>query len=220
MNKYMFFILLILIGSLYANTTAPNSFVSIARLKYNGGGDWYNDPSVIPDLLKYFYEQTKIKTVEKQYIVTLHDNELFDFPFLYITGHGNVLFSENEVENLRKYLENGGFLYADDDYGMDVSFRREMKKVFPDADFVELPPNYGIYSIFFDLKGLPKIHEHEPGRPVGLGIFLNNRLCVYYTFNTNISDGWGNEELHNDPEEKRILAFKMGVNILLWSLLQ
>lgn len=218
----LYFLIFIFLNSLniYCSSTSSNSFISIARVKYKGGGDWYNDPSIIPALLKYFNKVTNIKTAKKQYIVSLDEKELFDFPIIYLTGHGNISFSDIEIENLRTYLKNGGFLYADDDLGMDKAFRREIKKVFPKLEFIELSSSYKIYSCFFQLKGLPKIHEHEKGRPIGLGLFLNGRLCIYYTYNTNISDGWGDYELHHDSDKMRELAFKMGVNILIWALIQ
>jgi len=190
---------------------------TIARLKYEGGGDWYNDPDIIPNLATQLNKRTNIKTDITEKVVSLSDEELFQYPFLFMTGHGNVNFSDAEVKNLRSFLSNGGFLYADDDYGMDESFRREMKKVFPDIDFVELPKDYPIYHIFYDFpNGLPKIHEHYEGVPKGFGLFLQGRMVIYYTWNSNVSDGWTPN--HNDPEEKQEQAFKMGINIVAYAL--
>lgn len=198
------------------NLTFAQSFF-IARLKYEGGGDWYNDPDAIPNLAQELNKRTNIRTEVIDKAVSLTDEELFRYPFLFITGHGNINLSDAEVKRLRDFLTNGGFLYADDDYGMDESFRREMKKVFPENDLVELPFEHPIYHIIYDFpKGLPKIHEHYEGPPKGLGLFYQGRLVVYYTWNSNISDGW--TEAHDDPFEKRDVAFRMGVNIVAYAL--
>ena len=192
---------------------------TVARLHYRGGGDWYNDPSIIPNLLRFIREHTTLPTAEDEVQVSLDDEELFSYPFLFMTGHGRISFSEQEAKRLREYLENGGFLYADDDYGMDRYFRQEIKKVFPDKELVELPVSHPIYHVVFDFpKGLPKIHEHD-GKPAqGFGIFHNGRLVVYYTYQTNISDGWADPEVHGDPEWIREAALKMGTNIVIYAL--
>jgi hypothetical protein len=200
-----------------AQTPPNNSLVALARLKYGGGGDWYNDPDELPNLAQELNRRTNIKCNEDQAIVELTDDKLFNYPFLFITGHGNIAFTDAEVKRLRQYLENGGFLYADDDYGMDPSFRREMARVFPDNALVELPYDHPIYHMVYDFpEGLPKIHEHSEGPPKGFGVYCRDRLVLYYTFNTNISDAWG--ETHNDSPEKREVAFKTGVNILAYML--
>ncbi len=187
----------------------------IARLKYSGGGDWYNDPDIIPNLGRELNRRTNITTLPEEVVVSLLDEKLFSYPFLFITGHGNISFSEEEVARLRDYLERGGFLYADDDYGMDESFRREMKKVFPNAELVELPFDHPIYHQVYEFpSGPPKIHEHYEGQPRGYGIFLGERMVVFYTYNSNISDGWTPN--HNDPPEKQEEAFRMGINIVAW----
>ncbi|MCX7784686.1 MAG: DUF4159 domain-containing protein [candidate division WOR-3 bacterium] len=189
----------------------------IARLKYSGGGDWYNDPDAIPNLAKEMNKRTNLKTEEYEKVVSLNDEKLFNYPFLFMTGHGNVTFSDDEVRRLRTYLILGGFLYADDDYGMDESFRREIKKVFPENELVELPYEHPIYHLIYKFpSGLPKIHEHYEGAPKGYGIFYQGRLVVFYTWNSNISDGW--TEAHDDPIEKREEAFKMGINIIAYAL--
>lgn len=189
----------------------------IARLKYSGGGDWYNDPDAIPNLAKEINKRTNIKVEEYEKVVSLNDEKLFNYPFLFMTGHGNIAFSDEEVKRLRTYLTNGGFLYADDDYGMDESFRREIKKVFPESELVELPFEHPIYNLIYKFPtGLPKIHEHYEGPPKGYGIFYQGRLVIFYTWNTNISDGW--TEAHDDPLEKREDAFKMGINIIAYAL--
>jgi hypothetical protein len=193
----------------------------IVRLKYNGGGDWYNDPSSEVNLLNFIQQNTNIKVDAEYKFVDLASDEIFSYPFLFMTGHGNVVFSYDEIFRLRKYLENGGFLYIDDDYGLDKAIRREMKKVFPSDNFVELPFNYGLYHSVYDFNtGPPKTHEHD-GKPAqGFGIFINNRLAVYYTYESNPSDGWADAEVHNDPPDKREEALKFGTNLVVWALSQ
>lgn len=189
----------------------------IARLKYSGGGDWYNDPEIIPNFCKQLNRRTNISTLTEEVQMSLLDEKLYNYPFLFMTGHGNVSFTEEEVRRLRGFLERGGFLYADDDYGMDESFRREMKKVFPNAELVELPADHPIYHCFYDFpQGLPKIHEHYEGPPKGYGIFIGGRMVVFYTYNSNISDGW--TDRYNDPPEKQEEAIRMGINIIVYFL--
>jgi hypothetical protein len=197
-----------------------SSSFKIVRLKYSGGGDWYNDPSEEIEMMGYLKKNTVIDVDEpKFYSVDIASDDIFNYPFIFITGHGNILFSEAEVKRLKTYLERGGFLYADDDYGMDEAFRREMKKVFPDQQMQELPFNHKIYSCHFNFpNGLPKIHEHEGKPPQGFGYYINGRLCVYYTYETNISDGWDPPGEHGDPPDKREESFKMGTNIIVYAL--
>jgi hypothetical protein len=191
----------------------------IARVKYNGGGDWYNDPSAEVNLLKFVQKNTNIKVKPEYVFVDLSTDEIFSYPFLFLTGHGNILFNSSEANRLRVYLENGGFLFVDDDYGLDKAFRREMKKVFPDNDLIELPFSYGIYNCFYDfLNGPPKTHKHDDNPPRGFGYFIGKRLCVFYTFESNPSDGWADPEVHKDPPDKREEALKFGTNIVVWSL--
>jgi len=192
----------------------------IARLKYNGGGDWYNDPSAEVNLLKFIAQNTNIKTKPVYEFVDLSSGNIFAYPFLFMTGHGNIVFSDSDVKKLRTYLESGGFLYVDDDYGLEKAFRREIKKVFPDKDLIELPFNYGLYDCMFDFpNGPPKTHEHDNKPPRGFGIFSNERLCVYFTIESNPSDGWADPEVHKDPLEKREEALKFGTNIIVWALM-
>ncbi len=192
----------------------------IARVKYNGGGDWYNDPSAEVNLLKFVAQNTNIKTNPKYEFVDLSTGNIFAYPFLFITGHGNIVFSDIEAKKLRAYLEAGGFLYVDDDYGLDKAFRREMKKVFPEKNLVELPFGYGLYNCMFDFRsGPPKTHEHDKNAPRGYGLFVDKRLCVYYTFESNPSDGWVDPEVHKDPPEKREEALRFGTNIIVWALM-
>ncbi len=191
----------------------------IVRLKYNGGGDWYNDPSAEVNLLNFVRANTNISVKAEYKFVDLSSEEIFAYPFLFMTGHGNVVFSSDEVERLKKYLESGGFLYIDDDYGMDKAIRREIKKVFPENELVEIPFSYGLYHCLFDFQnGPPKTHEHDNKPPQGFGIFLGNRLAVYYTYESNPSDGWADQSVHNDPQEKREEALKFGANIIVWAL--
>lgn len=195
-----------------------SSSFKIVRLKYSGGGDWYNDPREEINMMAYLKKNTTIDVDEPKFqSADIASDEIFDYPFIYMTGHGNINFSESESKRLRTYLERGGFLYADDDYGMDEAFRREMKKVFPDQEMKELPFDHPIYHSHFDFpKGLPKTHEHDGKPPQGFAYLINGRLCVYYTYETNITDAWTDE--HDDPADKREEALKMGTNIIVYAL--
>ena len=195
------------------------SEVTIARIKYRGGGDWYNDPSIIPNMLAFLRAKTNLPTARNERYVELTDDALFTYPIVFLTGHGRIKFTEEEARRLRLYLTSGGFLYADDDYGMDKYFRAEMKKVFPEKKWVEIPFKHEIYHIFYSFpNGIPKIHEHDGGPGKAFGLFHEGRMVVFYTFNTNISDGWADPDVHKDPEEVRQTAFKMGTNIILYAL--
>lgn len=198
---------------------AQDGGFQIARLKYNGGGDWYNDPSAEVNLLNYVKEHTEIYVNPAYVFVDLASDDIYRYPFLFMTGHGNMVFSDREAARLRDYLERGGFLYVDDDYGLDKSFRREMKKVFPDNELQEIPFDFGLYHCLYDFNsGPPKTHEHDDKQPKGFGIFIKERLVVYYTFESNPSDGWTDEQVYNDPPEKREEALKFGTNIIVWAL--
>lgn len=205
----------------YAQDISTYGKFTIARLKYDGGGDWYSDPSSLPNLLKFIKENAPIDAYPEEIRVSIMDNDFFSYPYLYMTGHGNIKFSDEEVLRLRRYLQSGGFLHADDNYGMDKSFRREIKRVFPNNELIELPFNHPIFHIFYDFpEGLPKIHEHD-GKPArGFGIFYKGRLIVFYTYECDLGDGWEDPEVHGDPEEKRQAALKMGTNIILFSLMK
>ena len=195
------------------------SAFKIARLKYSGGGDWYNDQSAEVNLLRFVRENTNINVEPAYEFVDVNSEQLFIYPFVFMTGHGNIVFNEQEVRRMRTYLENGGFLYADDDYGMDKAFRREMKKIFPGQELVELPFSHGIYHSQFEFSnGPPKTHEHDKKPPQGFGLFHNGRLVVYYTFESNPSDGWTDADVHNDPPDKRQEALRFGTNIIVWAL--
>lgn len=193
----------------------------IARLKYSGGGDWYNDPSCEPNLLR-FIRQNSNMDVNPEYIwVDVASDDIFNYPFLFLTGHGNVEFTESEVKRLRSYLDAGGFLFADDDYGMDKSIRRELKRIYPDQDLQELPFTHPLFHSHFDFpNGVPKTHEHDKKEPQSFGLFTGKRLSVLYTYEANPSDGWADPDIHNDPPEKRQEALKFGMNIVVYVLSQ
>jgi len=197
---------------------ALNGQIKIAKVKYQGGGDWYANKTSLPNLIAYSNQALKMTISQTPETVDLTSTNLFRYPFIHLTGHGNVNFSEEEIKNLRTYLLGGGFLHIDDNYGLDVSIRREMKKVFPELTFVELPFSHPIYHQKFDFPtGLPKIHEHD-GKPAqGFGLVYKGRLICFYTFETDLGNGWENPETYNDPTEKRELALKMGTNILQYA---
>lgn len=217
MKKTLLFIILI---SVFGLSQQKDAF-QITRLEYNGGSDWYNGQSEEVNLLNFIKANTDIKVNPEYSFVSISSDDIFAHPFLFMTGHGNINFSNEEAQRLRKYLENGGFLYADDDYGLDKAFRREIKKVFPDKELKELPFDYGLYNVFYQFpNGVPKIHKHNGKPPQGFGIFINKRLAVYYTYESNPSDGWDDQPVHNDPQSKRIEALKFGTNLVIWALTQ
>ncbi len=195
-----------------------NGQIKIAKVKYQGGGDWYANKTSLPNLIAFSNQILKMNISQTPETVDMTNTNLFRYPFIHLTGHGNVNFSEEEVKNLRTYLIGGGFLHIDDNYGLDESIRREMKKVFPELRFVELPFNHPIYHQKFDFPtGLPKIHEHD-GKPAqGFGLVYKGRLVCFYTYETDLGNGWENPETYNDPPEKRELALKMGANILQYA---
>jgi len=187
----------------------------IALLKYGGGGDWYVNPTSLPNLIKFCNETIGTDISKDPVTVTPGSVELFDYPFVHMTGHGNVYFSPDEVENLRNYLISGGFLHIDDNYGMDQYVRKEIKKLFPDKEMTELPANHPIFNAFFKFpNGLPKIHEHDGLPPQAFGIYENDRLILLYTYESDLGNGWENPEVHNDPPEVRLKALQMGANII------
>jgi hypothetical protein len=197
----------------------PSSAFAIARVKYAGGGDWYNDPSAEVNLLRFVQKAAGIEVDARYQFVEITSESFFSYPFVFLTGHGNIALSETEVRRLRTYLENGGFLYADDDYGMDRAFRREMRKVFPGQELVELPFEHPIYHLPFEFpSGPPKTHEHDKKSPRGLGLFHRGRLVVFYTVESNPSDGWADPDVHKDPEDKRQEALRFGTNVVLQAL--
>ena len=194
---------------------------SIARIHYSGGGDWYSDPSSLPNLLKFLGENTQIAVDDDEVRLRPTDPEFYQYPYLYLTGHGNVRFSAEEVTRLRESLLRGAFLHADDNYGMDASFREEIKRVFPNRDFIELPFDHPVFHVFYDFQnGLPKVHEHDGNPPQALGMFDDDRLMILYTFECDLGDGWEDPEVHNNSEEIRLKALQMGVNIIYYALIQ
>jgi len=193
--------------------------LAIARLQYEGGGDWYANPSSLPNLLKAINERTAFRVEATEGRVTLSDDRLFDFPLLHATGHGEMKFTETEVARLRDYLLRGGFLHVDDNYGLDESFRREIARVFPDRRLADVPLKHPIYNVVYEFpKGLPKIHEHDGKPPRGLGIFLGDRLAVFYDYEADLGDGWENADVHNDPPELHEAALRMGVNLFVYAI--
>jgi hypothetical protein len=195
------------------------SAVTIARLKYDGGGNWYWGRSAIPNMHKFLKENSRIEVTDKEVVVTAADPELYRYPFLFLTGHGNIRFSDDEVAALRNYLENGGFLFANDSYSLAESFRREIGRVFPDRNLVELPFSHAIYHSLFDFPiGLPKIHKHDEKPPQGFAIIHNDKVVVFFAYESDIGDGWEDPEVYNDSPEKRLAALKMGANLVAYAL--
>ncbi|MCH1437170.1 MAG: DUF4159 domain-containing protein [Flavobacteriales bacterium] len=213
-KNYLFLILLPLIMSFNGYS------YKVAVLKYNGGGDWYSNPTSVTNLIGFCSQQLNMNIDPVYDVVDVASTELFRYPFIHMTGHGNVVFSNSEAQNLRDYLIGGGFLHIDDNYGMDAFIRPEMKKVFPELDFVELPFNHPIYHQNFDFQnGLPKVHEHD-GQPArGFGIVFEGRLVCFYSFESDLGDGWEDYAVHKDSQQIRSLALKMGANILQYALM-
>lgn len=190
----------------------------VAVLHYSGGGDWYSNPTALPNLAKFCNEKVNTNISQQTKVVKPSDVDLFDYPFIHMTGHGNVFFSNEDAENLRLYLESGGFLHIDDNYGMDEYLRKELVKVFPNKELEELPGNHDIFKYKFSFpNGLPKIHEHDNSRPQAYGIYHEGRLVLLYTYESDLGDGWENQEVHNDPQEVRLKALRMGANIVTYA---
>ncbi|MBD0824484.1 DUF4159 domain-containing protein [Aestuariibaculum marinum] len=190
----------------------------LAFVKYKGGGDWYANPTSLPNLIAFCNQNINTQINPKPQTVEVDSPDLFQFPFVHMTGHGNVFFSDNDVENLRNYLISGGFLHIDDNYGMQPYIIKELKKVFPDKDLIELPPNHEIFNIAYPFpNGLPKIHEHDGKRPQAFGLFHEDRLILLFTFESDLGDGWEDPAVHNDPENVREKALKMGANIVKYA---
>ncbi|MEG9326654.1 DUF4159 domain-containing protein [Salinimicrobium catena] len=190
----------------------------IAVLKYKGGGDWYGNPTSLPNLIKFCNENLSTSIDPDPETVEPGSIDIFQYPFVHMTGHGNVFFTEKDAENLRNYLMSGGFLHIDDNYGMNEFVRRELKKVFPEKELVELPTDHPIFSSAYPFhEGLPKIHEHDRKRPQAFGIFEKDRLICLFTYESDLGDGWENEQVHNDPPEVRLKALQMGANIIKYA---
>jgi hypothetical protein len=192
---------------------------TIARIKYGGGGDWYSNPTSLPNLLRFVRENAGIAAADREAVVSLAGEDIFRHPVAYMNGHGNVSFSPEEADVLRRYLTGGGFLVADDNYGMDKSFRREIKKVFPGEDLVLLPKSHPVFRSLFPLSGgIPKVHEHDGEPAQAYAIFHEGRMVVFYSFQADLGDGWEDASVHNDPEEIRTAALRMGANLITWAL--
>ncbi len=190
----------------------------IAILKYNGGGDWYSNPTALPNLIRFCNQNIGTRINVKPQTVEVGSPDIFQYPFLHMTGHGNVFFSDNDAENLRDYLLSGGFLHIDDNYGMEPYLKKELKKVFPDKDLIELPPDHPLFNQQYKFEnGLPKIHEHDGKRPQAFAIFDEERVILLFTYESDLGDGWENQEVHNDPENVRQKALQMGANIVQYA---
>jgi hypothetical protein len=213
MNKSKYLVLLFL----YLSTFLLYS-QEIAVLKYKGGGDWYSNPTAVPNLIEFCNDNINTKIKTKPQTVEVGSSDIFQFPFIHMTGHGNVFFSEDDSENLRNYLLSGGFLHIDDNYGMQPYIVKELKKVFPNKALIEIPKTHRIFNTAFSFpKGLPKIHEHDGLAPQAFGIFDNDRLVLLFTFESDLGDGWEDQEIHNDPFDIREKALKMGANIIKYA---
>lgn len=211
-------------GSLHAQgmggraTAPPETSLTIARLRYDPG-DWYGNPTSLPNLLRFVREELGLPTADREAIVRATDPALGRYPLLYLTGHGEIRLSDEEVAALRRYLTWGGFLHADDNFGIDPTLRREIARIFPDEPLVELPHDHPIYRTPFPFpQGLPKVHEHSGGPPRGYGVYHDGRLVLFYSFNTDLGDGWEDAEVHGDPEPVRRKALEMGANVFLYAL--
>ncbi|MFQ5551246.1 MAG: DUF4159 domain-containing protein [Gemmatimonadales bacterium] len=199
-------------------STVGGDAIAIGRLHYDGGGDWYANPSSLPNLIAAVRERTNLPIAEREVVVELTSPDLWEIPFLHMTGHGNVRFTDEEVGILRRYLEQGGFLHADDNYGLDESFRREIARVFPNRHLVEVPLHHPVYRIVYAFpRGLPKIHEHDGLPAQGFGIFIGERLAVFYSYQSDLGDGWEDPDVHDDPAEVREQALRMGVNLVTYA---
>jgi hypothetical protein len=206
-NKFLVFTFLLLNFILFSQ--------EIAVAKYSGGGDWYSNPTSLPNLIAFCNQNINTKISPKVQTVEVGNSDIFSYPFVHMTGHGNVVFSQNDVKNLNNYLSSGGFLHIDDNYGMDEFIRKEIKKIFPKEELKEIPSSHQIFQKPYNFpQGLPKIHEHDNQRPQAFGIFIKNRLVILYTFQSDLGDGWEDAEIHNDPASIREKALKMGANII------
>ena len=219
-NRFLRLCLLLpLLLTVTASGADPGGLFTIARVKYHGGGDWYSDPTSLPNLLRFIRDNTPLATATEEAVVELTDSELFSYPYLYLTGHGRITLSSEEVLRLREYLSAGGFLHADDNYGLDKFFRDEMSRVFPEQNFQELPFDHPVFHSLYSFPGgCPKVHEHDGKPPQVLGLFHEGRLCVIYTYEADLGDGWEDPETHNDPPSIRQQALRMGANIVYWRL--
>ncbi len=221
MNKWGFTFCGIFLLALMAFTPQEEPTLKLALLKYQGGGDWYSNPTALPNLADFCNDKLGTNFDEDYETVEVANAELFNYPFVHMTGHGNVVFNDSEAENLRTYLLAGGFLHIDDNYGMDPFIRPAMKQVFPELEFVELPFDHPIYKQKFKFtNGLPKIHKHDDKPPQGFGLIYEGRVVCFYTFECDLGDGWEDPEVHNDPPDLRKKALEMGANIIQFAFSQ
>ena len=216
--RWLFATLALVAPPLAAQAAGRAPVITVGRLHYDGGGDWYANPSSLPNLLAAIRERTTIPVAPQEIAVRVTDPELWDVGYLHATGHGNIHWSDDELKILRRWLQAGGFLHVDDNYGLDESFRKEIKRLFPDHPLVEVPLDHPIYHLVYNFSaGIPKIHEHD-GKPAqGFGIFVNGRLVVFYSYQSDLGDGWEDEAVHHDPAEKHEAALRMGVNLFAYA---
>lgn len=213
MKKIAFFLLTLLT---FLNA---DSSLKLVRLRYDGGGDWYNDPEALINLAREIKKRTNIRIDLTTDVVDFKSNAIMNYPFVFITGHGGITFNPSEVARVREYVKRGGFIYVDDDYGMDKSLRELLKIIFPNDELQEIPASHPIFNCFYKFpNGLPKIHKHDDKKPQAFGIFQKKRLVLFYTLESNISDGWADPQTHNDPPDIRETAFRMGINIIYYML--
>ncbi len=218
MNLILRIIFFLGIISISTNSINAQGSYKIGLLKYSGGGDWYANPTSLPNLIKFCNKNLKTNIEKEPVTVEVGSPEIFNYPFLHMTGHGNVIFSNSDLKNLQNYLIGGGFLHIDDNYGMDKYIRRELNKLFPDNKLIELPFNHEIFHQTYNFKnGLPKIHEHDGKRPQAFGIIIDNKLVCLYTYECDLGDGWEDTEVHHDSTEKHLQALKMGANIIQYA---
>jgi Domain of unknown function (DUF4159) len=213
-------ILLLSLFTLHSSlfTVKAQSGYKIAKLKYNGGGDWYANKTSLPNLIRFANQNLRMNIFPEEDIVEPGSTDIFQYPFVHLTGHGNIVLSESEVQNLRRYLTAGGFLHCDDNYGLDKFIRREMKRVFPELSFVELPFNHPVYHQKYQFpNGLPKVHEHDNKAPQGFGLIYQGRLVCFYSYECDLGNGWEDQSVYNDPETTRQQALRMGANLLQYA---
>jgi hypothetical protein len=212
------FLIICLSFLLVSTALAQKGGLKIAKLRYNGGGDWYANKTALPNLIAFCNDKLNMNLAPEEDIVSVGSSDIFLYPYVYLTGHGNVVFSEEEAQNLRRYLVSGGFLHIDDNYGLDQFIRLEMKKVFPELEFVELPFDHPIYHQQYNFdKGLPKIHEHDGKPSQGFGLIYEGRLVCFYSYESDLGNGWEDQNIYNDPESIRQEALKMGANIISYA---
>ena len=219
MKRRLLYIILLIIGFLYSDKIKLSNEFKISRIHYGGGGDWYADPSSIHNLLKFVSKNTNIRTNIEEHVVKIDDDDFSNNNYFYLTGHGNIKLKDKEKIILREHLLNGAFLHVDDNYGLDKSFRKIIKEIFPEKELVVIPPSHDIFNIYYNFpNGLPKIHEHDNQRPQALGLFNNGKLILLYTYESDLGDGWEDPRVHNVPLYKHEDALKMGTNIIIYFL--